>query len=214
MGQTLTPVKSVLPQASGEATALREPQPRYGHAAIGVGEKLYVWGGCNDAAKIPPTILECYDVPSGTWEQQQTIRGFLPEGLRSSAVATDGQNAYTFGGKTSRVVRLRTIYQVNPSTLECKELVPRVSSAYDPKRLSGSTMVYFNQKLVVHGGSAGAGMIVDLHVFDLTKSEFIVFSLLFLKSRHNNLQCIIGRSSGYRSEVRLRTEYKAEYNAL
>lgn len=76
------------------------PQPRYGHAAVGIGRKLLVWGGRSGSTKIQSTTVESLNVASETWEQPLQLRGSLPDGLYGMAVASDGEIAYLFGGST------------------------------------------------------------------------------------------------------------------
>ena len=151
-----------------------EPVPRYRHAAAGVGQKLYVWGGSGHTAKVETTKIESFDVTSETWQQPQQLHGSLPDGLRGMTVTTDGENAYSFGGSTDtskNLVYYNALYQINLSTLQCKELVPEASSQA-PQKKSNSTIVCFNEKLVVHGGrTSGGDLTNELHVFDLKSSE-------------------------------------------
>lgn len=147
-----------------------QPQPRYGHAAVGVGKKLLVWGGRGGSTKMQSTTVETFDVSSETWEQPQQLRGSaLPDDLYGMAVANDGESAYLFGGSTGSAY-FNTLYQINLTTLVCRELEPATLSNV-PKKKSGSGMVYFKDKLVVYGGYTGLDWTDEVHVFDLRKSE-------------------------------------------
>lgn len=153
--------------------SLRQPQPRENHAAVGVGKKLFVWAGDCGSSKIQTTTVESFDVSSGTWEQPQRLHGSLPDGLYGMAVASDGENAYSFGGRSgshSKYTYYNTLYEINLSTFECNELVPRDLS-FAPKKKKGSGMVLFESKLVIHGGYTGQDWTDDLHVFDIRTSE-------------------------------------------
>lgn len=57
------------------AAEARQPLPRTNHAAVGVGSKLYVWGGDGRSATIPTPTLEVFDVPSVSWEEPQRLHG-------------------------------------------------------------------------------------------------------------------------------------------
>ena len=72
--------------------ATREPLPRRDHAAVGIGSKLYVWGGYGGSSKIKTTALEIFDVTCATdWEQPQLLDGSnMPDGLWGMAVTSDG----------------------------------------------------------------------------------------------------------------------------
>ena len=81
--------------------ATRQPYPRAWHAAVGVGSKLYVWGGNSDRGPaIRTTALDIFDVPVMKWKEPQVLRGsaVMPSELHSMAVTTDGETSYTFGG--------------------------------------------------------------------------------------------------------------------
>ena len=130
----------------------KEPLPRKWHAAVGVGQKLYVWAG--DGSNIQTTTIKHFDVCSEAWDPPWQLKGAaLLEGFNNMAVATDGKKAYTFGGAIGDYPYFNTLYEVDLSTLECRELAPKTTS-HAPKK--SSRMVYFNQKLVVHGGGYGS----------------------------------------------------------
>lgn len=151
----------------------RQPQSRAKHAAVGVGRKLFVWGGESGSAKIQTTTIESFDVISQQWDPPRQIRCPLPDGLMSMAVATDGESAFFFGGSfgaSGSYTYSNKLYLVDLSTLQCRELVPRTPSRA-PKKVSGCAMVYFNQKLVVYGGYTGQQRENKLYVFDMTTSE-------------------------------------------
>ena len=151
--------------------SFKEPQPRAVHAAVGVGQKLYIWGGVSLPSPIQTATIDIFDVPSLAWQQPQKLRGSqLPDGMRGMAVATNGENAYFFGGNDSNTVCFNTLFKVDLSTLLCTEIGDKTSSAA-PKEKSFSSMLYFDQKLVIHGGCDDKDDTDELHVFDLRTSE-------------------------------------------
>ena len=154
---------------------MSQPLPRRGHAAVSVGRKLYVWGGHNRSTKIRTATIESFDVSSETWLKSQQLHGSqLPNGLWDMAVTSDGEIAYTFGGRTGSYpdcTYYNTLYQINLSTMKCTELVPR-SGSNPPMKACGSRMIYFSGKLVVYGGYTGRDWTDQLRVFDLRKGEF------------------------------------------
>lgn len=146
----------------------RQPTSRAWHAAVGVGGKLFVWGGRGDGA----TTLERFDVSSLTWEELQQLKGSLPEGLHDAAVTAGRENFYSFGGSATTSGRVNTLYEISPSTLLCRELLPN-SPSHTPQKQMGSRSVHFKNKVVVYGGSKSKGYTTnDLHVFDLEKSKY------------------------------------------
>ena len=174
----------------------REPQPMCFHAAVDFRQKLYIWGGLRLPSTVHNSMLETFDVPSEKWQQPQKLRGsLLPDDLCAMAVARDSEKAYFFGGvsfSSSKAARTRdsenprffggvsdsssnltffnTLYQLNLSTLECKELVPR-NPSQAPVKQCGSGMVFFKDKLVVQGGYTGKDCSNELYTFDLKNSE-------------------------------------------
>lgn len=152
----------------------RQPQARHQHAAIGVGKKLYIWGGYSGHSNIQTMTVESFDVSSESWQQPTSFKLFqgqqLPDNLRAMAVTNDCESVYFFGGVTSaRDTPFSKIYHANLSTLKCRELTPKNPSDA-PDVLAGSRMVLFNGKLV-HSGSA------ELHIFDLETSESTLIPL-------------------------------------
>ena len=155
--------------------ATREPQPRRRHAAFGVGLKHFVWGGYGN--EIQTKDIETLDISSGRWEQPQPLQGSLPDRLEGMAVTSDGEMAYTFGGYRGST-RINSVYEINPRTLKCEEILP--VSSYSPTGMSSSAIVCFNRKLIVYGGNTDQGRSDDLLVFDLRKSECIGTAGLFM----------------------------------
>ena len=147
----------------------QEPQPRYRHAAFGVGLKHFLWGG-DGFTQNQTTQIETFDISSGKWEEPRLLQGSLPDRLWSMAVTTDGEYAYSFGGYSGST-RTSNIYEINLRTMRCRELRPQ-SSSHAPKGTSASRIVCFDERLVVYGGYADQGYTDDLYVFDLRKSEW------------------------------------------
>ena len=151
--------------------ATRQPFPRREHAAVGIGSKLYVWGGDDSSSKIKTTALETFDVTSVQWEQPQLLNGSsMPDGLLSMAVTSDGETAYCCCGLAGST-RYNTVFEIIPSQHLCKELQPTSPSDARLQGTSGSRVVRFQDKLVLFGGYTGQRWTNELHVFDLKKSE-------------------------------------------
>ena len=155
--------------------ATRQPLPRAGHAAVGIGSKLYVWGGWGGSSKIKTTALEIFDVTSVQWEQSQLLDGSsVPNDLQDMAVTSDGETAYCCCGQTGsfpNYTYYNTAFEITPSQHLCKELQP-TSSSLMPEKTSASRVVRFQDKLILFGGwTGGYRRTNELHVFDLKKSE-------------------------------------------
>ena len=160
--------------ASRSLSVAREPRARYYHAAVGVGQTLHVWGGNNSGISVQTSTVDCLDVPSATWQEPRQLRGHpLPDRLHAMAVTTDGERAYSFGGRTGSALSTysNAVYEVNMTSLECRELAP-ASASPAPSKKCGSGMVHYQHMLVVYGGWTSEGRPTDeLHVFDLNTSE-------------------------------------------
>ena len=149
----------------------RQPQARVQHAAIGVGKKLYIWGGFSGHGNIQTMTVESFDISSESWQQPMSFKLFqgqqLPDNLYATAITNACESVYFFGGVTGpNDTGFTKMYHVNLSTLECRELESKNPSDA-PEDLKGSRMVLFNGKLV-HSGSA------ELHVYDFKTSELAV----------------------------------------
>lgn len=108
------------------------------------------------------------------------MQGFLPDNLCNMAVASDGEIAYFFGGRSGsrdKYTYTDSLCKLNLSTLQCTKLVAR-NHTHAPEKKSHSGMVYFNKALVIYGGSTavtGHEQTDELHVFDLRTSECEAF---------------------------------------
>ena len=147
---------------------------RMWHAAVGIGSKLYVWGGYDGSSKIKTTALEIFDVTSVQWEQPQLLNGStMPGGLHSMAVTSDGETAYCCCGRAGshpNYTYHNTVFEITPSQHLCKELQP-TSPSLMPQKTGGSRVVQFQDKLLLYGGYNGQRGTNELHVFDLKTSE-------------------------------------------
>ena len=151
--------------------ATRQPLPRDEHAAVGIGSKLYVWGGDGGFSKIKTTALETFDVTSVQWEQPQLLNGSsMPDHLWGMAVTSDGETAYCCYGRAGLTL-YNTVFEITPSQHLCKELHPTSPSDASAQGTSGSRVVRYQDKLVLFGGFTGERWTNKLHVFDLKKSE-------------------------------------------
>ena len=143
----------------------RQPTGRSRHAAVGVQDKLFIWGGYGN---VKTSTLETFNVSALKWEQPRQLNGSLPDRLIDAAVTSDSEYAYTHGG----LFGSNFTHEINTRTLQCRELLPN-SSSHAPQKTHGCCMVYFRKKLVVYGGIAKQTCTNDLHVFDLDTSEYV-----------------------------------------
>ena len=153
--------------------ARAEPSARYGHAAVGCGSNMFVWGGKGGGGSVvSSSVVERFNVQSTSWQESRQLRGqSLPDGLRSMAVASDGERAYYFGGYVDGLSqRYNSLYVLDLSSMQCRQMA---TGGESPTARSLSAMVHYRRLLVVYGGSTGSGASDELFVFDLDTSEAI-----------------------------------------
>lgn len=155
-------------------TYVYEPPARQHHAAVTMGPYVFVWAGTDRSSSyVESSVVECFDVTSISWQQpRQLCNQALPVGYRNMGVAWDGKNAYLCGGyflSNGLEERSNKLYEVNMSSLQCRELVPATSVA--PTAKSSSRLVCVNRILVSYGGYTGRTASNELFVFDLNMSE-------------------------------------------
>lgn len=163
-----------------------EPSARQRHAALGVGQNMFVWAGESNAPpSLDASVVERFNVASTSWEQPtQLLNPALPYSYYAMAVASDGESSYLFGGFAEPLVddspyTLRPqmrLYHVNTLSLKCCELVPATS--FSPTARSLSALVCVNQNLLSYGGQTGGGVVSnELFVFDLNTSETVTLTV-------------------------------------
>ena len=145
----------------------REPQLRRYHAAFGVGSKHFLWGGEGSPA-IRTAQIEAFDISSAKWREPLLLKGSPPACLDGMAITTNGDSAFSFGGYNGSI-RTNSIYEINLRTLECRKILP--TDSYSPPVVAYSSILLYNEQLVVFGGFTDKGSTNDLHVFDLRKRE-------------------------------------------
>lgn len=156
-----------------------EPRARWGHGAVEVNRKVFVWGGeDSDGNPYPASLVEVFDVRSGYWEQQNAS-GVGPVGVIYSAYTTIGEKLYTFSGRGKGRTYYNTLHQLNLKTMKWKKFTYRnPSDAPTPRR--GCTMIaYSEDKLVMYGGlDENNKYSSDLHVFDLRDGKLATLSVI------------------------------------
>ena len=148
-----------------------EPSARYGHAAVGSGSNMFVWGGEGGGGSVvSSSVVERFNVQSTSWQVPRQIRGqSLPDRLYGMAVASDGEKAYYFGGVVGGSL-CNSLYVLDLSSMQCRQMA---TGGVSPTAISYSAMVHYRRQLVVYGGFAGSGISNELFVFDLDTSEAI-----------------------------------------
>lgn len=156
--------------------ATRQPLPRDGHAAVGIGGKMVVWGGYGGPTKIKTSTLEIFDVCSVTWQQPLVLHGsHMPDGLYGTAVTTEGLLLRRRSGPYHNYTYHNTVFQIIPSQRLCQELPLPSPFHTAPEKALASCIVHFKDKLILYGGftrqNLGTPQSDELYVLDIRNSE-------------------------------------------
>ena len=161
--------------------AKRQPAARISHAAAGEGHSMLVWAG-KDRGRFTSKV-ESFDLLSLSWKEPRQLHGDnLPRGLASMAVASDGREAYLFGGTSLKGFEDK-LFSVDLSSLQCRELIQR--SYVSPKGREGCAMVLCEKKLVLYGGFSARGVSDGLYVFDFESGILAIAMLCHILLLYN-----------------------------
>lgn len=143
-----------------------EPTGRYAHSTAVVGDKVYLWAGCqrgmpavHDSAKKRQFLskLDVFNVNTSCWEQS-TISGQYPLGLQWYCCVSVREDLYYFGGECGHVnCYHNSIYSLNTvGEMRWTELIPTTSDGEAPMKKIGCGIVHFSDEgedlLFVVGG--------------------------------------------------------------
>ena len=154
-----------------------EPLPRSDHAAVGVDNELHMWGGLagyGKKSREEADKIEVFDISTELWKQKPTY-GTPPPGLCNTAYTVVGSCLFVFGGHDGRS-RHNTLFKLDLHSFQWEQVqVSNPSSS--PQRKRGCGMVsYGDNQLVIFGGYTDSGYTDELHVFDLDKGEYSLWT--------------------------------------
>ncbi|BGP07397.1 Tip elongation aberrant protein 1 [Rhodotorula toruloides] len=167
-----TPLNVGLIETRGEV-----PGPRVGHASVGVGNVLIVWGG--DTKSRPEDKqddgLYLLNLSTRDWTRVKTV-GRAPEGRYGHAVAMVGSRFFVFGGQTDDGgfkndlcwFDLQKLKQGQPSW----SFIEYQPGQVVPPPRTGHTCVTFGDSLYIFGGTDGQYHYNDTWQFDLSTSTW------------------------------------------
>ena len=160
------------------------PPPRSWSFLASAVDRLYLWGGYNDAE---PNAVHIYSVKTEAWMREITKGSHPPAGLRGGGCSTAGQHFYLYGGLDGSSW-FGSLYQLNTDNWSWSELSN--CSAGGPLRKSGCRMFTYKDELILVGGfyrnepdskQPGSryerGWTNELHCYSLTtgKSEALLW---------------------------------------
>jgi N-acetylneuraminic acid mutarotase len=148
------------------------PQSRSGHTcAIYKNRFVYVFGGFDGSRCFDD--LYCLDLDFRAWRKIEP-NGDLPTGRASHSAVSDELAGvmYIFGGSGSHFgyTNQRDLYEFNYES-ETWALLSNPSED-QPSARYGQSMVYYQEKLYVWGGTHGTNYPTDMHRFDVCTKQW------------------------------------------
>lgn len=152
------------------------PLPRVGHASVGVGNVLIVWGGDTKTSEeeIQDDGLYLLNLSTREWTRVK-ISGSCPEGRYGHSAAIIGSKFYIFGGQTDQGGFMNDLWSFDLHKL--KSGAPQwqcIESTNDvaPTRRTGHTVVTHGESIFVFGGTDGQYHYNDTWKFDTTTGQW------------------------------------------
>ena len=172
-----------------------EPSARWGHSAVTVREKMYVWGGCtadmprdcsNDyKTQLLSKVFE-FDIQSSQWKAHQTT-GVPPKAVCGAAACTrdDHNRIFTFGGYCGHGYHwYNELHELKLLQDHIQwRLIESVNNDVEPTTKQDCGIVYFgsdddDMNVCVFGGAGNKrgkpnkwAVFDELHVFNLVTSK-------------------------------------------
>ncbi|GAA97774.1 uncharacterized protein L969DRAFT_14069 [Mixia osmundae IAM 14324] len=159
------------------------PGPRVGHASVGVGNVLIIWGG--DTKQSPDDIqddgLYLLNLSTREWTRVK-VAGPAPEGRYGHAAAMVGSRFYVFGGQKDDGEFLNDMWSFDLQNL--KTGMPRwqevryadIESA--PPRRTGHTSITHGDCIYIFGGTDGQYHYNDTWSFDTITTKWTELSCI------------------------------------
>ncbi|GAA5868773.1 hypothetical protein JCM3774_003887 [Rhodotorula dairenensis] len=148
------------------------PGPRLGHASVGVGNVLIVWGGDTKtrSEERQDDGLYLLNLSTRDWTRVKTV-GRTPEGRYGHAVAMVGSRFFVFGGQTDDGGFKNDLCFFDLQKLKIGQpswtfIEPQPGQPVPPAR-TGHTCVTFGDSLYIFGGTDGQYHYNDTWQYDL-----------------------------------------------
>ncbi|KAL7334693.1 hypothetical protein PS15p_200283 [Mucor circinelloides] len=147
-------------------------RPLRAHTANLIGEKLYVFGGCDTSLCF--NTLYILDMDTMTWSKPRTINQQGPPPCRAhscTVVERDlgsgkrSHQLYIFGGGNGPDY-FQDIYVLDVETLVWSK--PNIEADTRPSKRRAHTTCLWDDKIIVIGGGDGARALDDVHMLDIS----------------------------------------------
>ncbi|SCZ97771.1 BZ3500_MvSof-1268-A1-R1_Chr7-3g09572 [Microbotryum saponariae] len=177
-GSASSPISIGLVETRGEV-----PGPRVGHASVGVGNVLIVWGG--DTKSRPEDLqddgLYLLNLSTKEWTRVKTI-GPAPEGRYGHAASMVGSKFYIFGGQKDDGGFMNDLVWFDLQKLKAGSpkwtFIDYASGAVVPPRRTGHTTVTHGDCIYVFGGTDGQYHYNDTWCFDTNTGVWVELSCI------------------------------------
>ena len=145
--------------------AFPEPTPRRGCVSATINSRVYVWGGLTASGDTSHLAnLNILDSRAEKW-LSRPITGQHPPGYKDCAAAQHANLLYVYGGSDEHNKYRGSLYCLDLDLLSWTELSPHIQGGPKRKRCG---MVVQEDKIILFGGSTGAGYTDELHMFNLS----------------------------------------------
>ncbi|KAM0789070.1 hypothetical protein ACM66B_003133 [Microbotryomycetes sp. NB124-2] len=165
------------------ATSGEIPGPRVGHASVGVGNVLIVWGG--DTKSSPEDVqddgLYLLNLSTKEWTRVK-VSGPVPEGRYGHAAAMVGSRFFVFGGQKDDGGFLNDLVWFDLQKLKTGSprwtFVNYPKGAVVPPRRTGHTSVTHGDCIYIFGGTDGQYHYNDTWCYDTNAGSWVELSCI------------------------------------
>lgn len=142
------------------------PKARCGHAAVGFGHEMYVFGGMG-ADDAHYNDIGVFDMRSEEWVAGLSVKGEAPAPRNSHTMTLVGNKAYVFGGCCGAETYFNDMRVLDLSSLTWSAASPSGGDALPEPRM-GHAAVAMGNRVYVHGGLviADRSYRADTWIFD------------------------------------------------
>lgn len=158
------------------------PKARCGHAAVGFGHEMYVFGGMGPKEHYKDVSV--FDMRTEQWVTGLSFKGEPPAPRNSHTMTVVGNKAYVFGGCCGAEKYFNDMHVLDLSSLTWSSVDPVVVTAVDdgggnsgvvPEPRMGHAAVAVGHRVYVHGGLviADRSYRADTWVFDTEAQRWV-----------------------------------------
>ena len=141
---------------------------RHSHTTIYYDNKMVVFGGSTGSNVNVNDVLE-FDLTTNVWKDISPSTGTKPNGRQYPTSIYYNNKMVVFGGYSGSSYK-NDVWEFDLTTNIWKNISP--STGTKPNGRAGHTSIYYNNKMVVFGGSTDSSYKNDVWEFDLTDNSW------------------------------------------